>query len=99
MSPPQPARPGAPGFASCGCLGTGAALLVLFVALKLTGVVDWSWWLVLAPVWVTLAGAILILTLGFVLLVAIAASEDDRPDRAARPSQHGPVHRWGRRGP
>jgi hypothetical protein len=26
-------------------------LAVLFIALKLTNVVDWSWWLVLAPLW------------------------------------------------
>ena len=26
-------------------------LLILFVALKLTGFIDWSWWWVLAPVW------------------------------------------------
>lgn len=28
------------------------ALLVVFVALRLTGVIDWSWWVVLAPLWV-----------------------------------------------
>lgn len=26
-------------------------LTLLFVGLKLTGHIDWSWWLVLAPVW------------------------------------------------
>lgn len=28
-------------------------LLVLFVGLKLSGVIDWSWWWVLSPIWVT----------------------------------------------
>lgn len=27
-------------------------LTLLFVALKLTDIIDWSWWLVLAPTWV-----------------------------------------------
>lgn len=31
------------------------ALGVLFVALKLTGVIAWSWWLVTAPFWGGLA--------------------------------------------
>lgn len=29
-----------------------APLLIIFVILKLTGVIDWSWGVVLAPVWV-----------------------------------------------
>lgn len=31
-----------------------AMLLVLFVGLKLTGYIDWSWWWVTAPAWVPL---------------------------------------------
>ncbi len=27
------------------------ALNLLFITLKLTGVIDWSWWWVFAPVW------------------------------------------------
>jgi len=30
-------------------------LTLLFVALKLTGHIDWSWWWVLSPVWLVLA--------------------------------------------
>lgn len=26
-------------------------LTVLFIGLKLTGVIDWSWWWVTAPIW------------------------------------------------
>ena len=29
-------------------------VLVLFIALKLTGVIDWSWWYVLSPAWLPL---------------------------------------------
>lgn len=34
-------------------VGYAMPLTVLFVALKLTGVIDWSWWWVLAPVWIS----------------------------------------------
>lgn len=27
-------------------------LSVLFIALKLTGYIDWTWWAVLSPIWV-----------------------------------------------
>ena len=30
-------------------------LTLLFVALKLSGHIDWSWWWVLSPVWIVLA--------------------------------------------
>lgn len=33
-------------------LGLCDALAVVFVVLKLIGVIDWSWWWVLAPVWI-----------------------------------------------
>jgi hypothetical protein len=36
-------------------------LLVLFVALKLTGVIGWSWWWVLAPLWVPIVLACVLL--------------------------------------
>ncbi len=27
-------------------------LTLLFIALKLTGYIDWSWWWVLSPIWI-----------------------------------------------
>ena len=30
-------------------------LSILFIALKLTGYVDWPWWVVLSPIWGQLA--------------------------------------------
>lgn len=36
----------------CGCLGT---LLLIFVVLKFVGLVDWSWWWVLSPIWIWLS--------------------------------------------
>lgn len=42
------------------------ALLLLFTALKLTHVIDWSWWWITCPIW----GTIVIITL-FVILIAL----------------------------
>jgi len=41
-------------------------LTIVFITLKLTGVIDWSWWLVLSPIW----GSAL---LGVLMIVLIAA--------------------------
>ena len=40
---------------------TGATLLTIaFIVLKLCGVISWSWWWVLSPVWIVTALGILI---------------------------------------
>ena len=44
-------------------------LVILFIALKLCGVVTWSWWWVLSPIWIGLGVAALLLTIAFVWLV------------------------------
>jgi hypothetical protein len=51
-----------------GGIGFVGLLTILFVALKLTKVIAWSWWWVLSPIWITT-----ILVVGLCLLVAIAA--------------------------
>lgn len=43
-------------------------LLVIFIVLKLTGVITWSWWWVLSPLWIPLAIA-LIVTIIFLILI------------------------------
>jgi hypothetical protein len=44
------------------------ALALLFIALKLTGYITWSWWWVLAPLWITaLLGFTIALIAAFVL--------------------------------
>lgn len=35
-----------------GGIGFCGLLAVLFIALKLTGVIGWSWWWILAPIWI-----------------------------------------------
>jgi len=50
---------------SSGGIGFFGLLGILFIALKLTGYIDWSWWWVTAPLW---GGLVLIFA---VLLVAV----------------------------
>lgn len=38
-------------------------LTVLFIGLKLTGYIDWSWWWVLAPVWIPLVLALVVISI------------------------------------
>jgi hypothetical protein len=42
-------------------IGFGALLFLLFLALKLTGHIDWSWWWVTAPLWIPNGLAVVIL--------------------------------------
>ena len=35
-----------------GGIGFGSLLLLTFIILKLVGVIDWSWWWVLSPIWI-----------------------------------------------
>lgn len=49
-----------------GGIGFFEALGLVFIVLKLCGVIDWSWWWVLAPIWMPIA-----LVLGIIIIFAI----------------------------
>lgn len=51
-------------------LGFAEALTILFIALKLTGVIGWSWLWVLSPIWITL-GLVAVIA---IIIVAIQAA-------------------------
>jgi membrane protein YdbS with pleckstrin-like domain len=55
-------------YSAGGVLGLAGVLTVVFVVLKLVGVINWSWWWVLAPLWIS---AILVTVL-FVIIFVIA---------------------------
>lgn len=48
-------------------IGFTGLLTVAFVVLKLTGYIDWSWWWVLAPLWVGPALALAYLAVAAVI--------------------------------
>jgi len=44
-------------------------LTVLFVALKLCGIINWSWWWVLSPIPITLGVVLVVLAVVFTVLM------------------------------
>jgi hypothetical protein len=53
-------------------IGLSGAVFVLFLGLKLTHLIAWSWWLVTAPLWGTLAATlVLAVVLGLVGLIVV----------------------------
>lgn len=55
---------------SSGGVGFGGLLTILFIGLKLGKVIDWSWWWVLSPLWITAAfSAVVIVVMLLVLAV------------------------------
>ena len=50
-------------------IGVCSLLGVLFVALKLSGVINWSWWWVTLPFWGGFALVLLILFIGLAIAV------------------------------
>lgn len=57
-----------------GGIGFTGLLTIVFIVLKLCGVINWSWLWVLSPLWIEFALAILILIPVFIWLVVKAKS-------------------------
>jgi hypothetical protein len=59
---------------SAGGIGFGGLLTIVFIVLKLLHVINWSWWWVLAPLWMGAAFVVLVLFIIAAIagLVAIA---------------------------
>lgn len=53
-----------------GGIGFAGALTLLFIGLKLGHVIDWSWWWVLSPLWISFALAMMILLIVGVVALA-----------------------------
>ena len=50
-------------------VGFTSLLTVMFIGLKLIGYIDWSWWWVLSPIWISIAVVVAILATVFLILV------------------------------
>lgn len=46
-------------------------LTIVFVVLKLTNVIDWSWWWVLCPLWLSAMFVVAILVLVFLIVLLV----------------------------
>ena len=51
-------------------IGFLGLLAILFIALKLTGVITWSWLWVLAPIWITFVIVVFILIIAGIVIIA-----------------------------
>ena len=56
-----------------GGIGFVGALTILFIGLKLTHYIDWSWWWVISPIWISISVVALVV---FILGVAVALKKD-----------------------
>lgn len=54
-------------------IGFTGLLTIVFIVLKLVGVIAWSWWWVLSPLWIGAAVAIIVITI-FFAIAAIAGA-------------------------
>ncbi len=45
----------------------GSLLTLVFIVLKLTNVINWSWWWVLSPLWISLSITLVILVIVVIL--------------------------------
>ena len=51
-------------------MGIGIVLFIMFLILKLTGTIDWSWWWVTSPLWIPLAlGGVIIGIIGVIAII------------------------------
>lgn len=48
-------------------LGIVAVLQIVFLVLKLTGLIDWSWWLVLVPLWADIGFGLLLIIIALII--------------------------------
>jgi len=53
-------------------LSFSGALTIVFIVLKLLDKIDWSWWWVLSPIWISASIAISILLISLCIMVIVA---------------------------
>ena len=58
-----------------GGIGLASLLFVAFLVLKLTGHIDWSWWWVTSPLWISVGFFVLILLVVALVYVFLRAFE------------------------
>ena len=58
---------------SSGGIGFTGLLAIVFITLKLTNYIDWSWWWVLSPLWIPFTLAIVLI----LVLLALGGSVKD----------------------
>lgn len=62
-------------------VGLNGLLFITFLVLKLTQVIDWSWWWITAPLWIPLALGIIVLIFSTIRLVKIVKRNNKKYNR------------------
>ena len=52
-------------------IGFFGLLQVVFIALKVAKVIDWSWWLVLIPTWIDIGIGLIIIIIAIILTIIV----------------------------
>lgn len=47
-------------------IGFWGLLQIVFIVLKILGIVNWSWWLVLIPVWISVLSFLIVFIIMFI---------------------------------
>ncbi len=63
---------------SNGGIGFVGLLTIVFITLKLTGFIAWSWWWVLSPVWITAGFIVIAISVPLIGAVIVALIEERR---------------------
>lgn len=50
-------------------IGFGGLLCIVFITLKLCGVINWSWLWVLSPLWIPIAITLVFVLVGIVIII------------------------------
>ena len=69
---------------SSGNMGFVGLLTIVFITLKLIGIIHWSWWWVLSPIWISTAICVIVL----LVVSAILFLSDRREVSYERQARH-----------
>jgi hypothetical protein len=50
-------------------VGLGTVLFLIFLVLKLVGVITWSWWWVTSPLWIPVALILMFIIIGVLVTI------------------------------
>ena len=66
-------------------IGFFGLLTIVFITLKLLHIINWSWWLVLAPMWIGVSITLFVM-LFFMAIVVVAAATPNTKFKITRKS-------------
>lgn len=69
-----------------GGIGVPTVLFIVFLVLKLTNVIDWSWWWVTAPLWISVGLGVLVT---IIYIIVICCSYRSRKRELSRRKKRG----------